>query len=229
MKTTADAEALARARQAIADHDRSVATSQVRIRELEEQTAAARTLARTAWADAASGIADGEAVEGLTASAITRDGEIRALETAVITLRDRLQNASGKRDALLFEEMVTESKVMCGSADSMLLEWYASLETFLEISGRISRFMRELDAISNRGEAHRNRCQAMGYPVEEDAWTPAVPLPHGFDFDRLTRMADQHWWPAFRDYQKEATPQGRLEKAKARVSGILSKVGISQD
>ena len=226
MKTNADTEALARARQAIAEHDRTVSTSQARIRELEEQTAAARTLARSAWADAASGIADGDAVEGLTASAMARDGEIRALETAVMTLRERLQNASGKRDALLFEEMVSESKVMCASADAMLVEWYASLETFLEISGRISSFMRELDAISSRGDAHRNRCQAMGYPVEEDAWTPSVPLPHGFDFDRLNRMAQQHWLPEYRAYIGEKTPEGRFTKAKARVSELLSNVGI---
>jgi hypothetical protein len=229
MKTNANAEALARARQAIAEHDRTVETSQARIRELEEHTAAARTLARSAWADAASGIADGDAVAGLNQAAMTRDGEIRALETAIMTLRERLQNASGKRDALLFEEMVSESKIMCSSADEMLMEWYASLETFLQISGRISSFMRELDVLTSRGDAHRNRCQAMGFPVEEDAWTPAVPMPNGFDFDRLNRMADQHWWPAFREFQQEATPQGRLEKARARVSGILSRVGISQD
>lgn len=229
MKTTADTEALARARQTLAEHDRSVATSQARIRELEGTHAEARTASKIAWESAGSGIADGGNVEALTIAAMTRDGEVRAIQNAVETLRERLAGADVHRDALVFAEMVTQSKVMCASADAMLVEWYDSLETFLEISGRISSFMRELEAISSRGDAHRNRCQAMGYPVEEDAWTPAVPMPHGFDFERLTRMADQHWWPAFREFQQEATPQGRLDRAKARVSGMLARVGISQD
>ena len=220
---------LIRTKAAIAEHDNAVVAAQVRIQELEVQHAEARSAASSAWQQAGSGIADGGAVETLTMTAMTRDGEVRALQNAVETLRGRLATATTDRHALVFAHMIAKSKVMCADADQMLEEWYAELQRFLTISEKASRFARELENLTDEGTPHRNRCQAMGFPVQEDAWTPSVPLPHGFDFDRLNRMAEQHWLPDYRAYVAEKTPEGRLEKAKARVSGILARVGIAQD
>lgn len=217
---------LTRTKQAIVEHDNAVVAAQARIHELETQHAEARSAASSAWQQAGSGIADGGAVETLTLTAMTRDGEVRALQNAVETLRQRLATATTDRHALVFAHMVAKSKIMCADADAMLEEWYAELQRFLTISEKASRFARELENLTDEGTPHRNRCQALGFPVQEDAWTPSVPMPHGFDFDRLNRMAEQHWLPEYRAYVADRTPEGRFTKAKARVSELLSKVGL---
>lgn len=215
------------AQQAIVDHDNAVTAAEARIADLEDQHVEARSAASTAWQKAGSGIADGGAVAALTMTAMTRDGEVRALQNAVETLRNRLATATTDRHALVFNLMVSESKIMCDDADGMLEEWYTELQRFLSVSERVSRFMRELDNLSDKGSAHRQHCQKIGFPVVEDAWTPTVPMPHGFVFENINQMATQHWLREYKTYLSEKTPEGRLSKAKARVSELLAKVGIT--
>ena len=223
---TSPLDEVTRSQKAIEGHDRAVEAAQARIRELETQHAEARSAAATAWQHAGSGIADGGAVEALTMTAMTRDGEVRALQNAVETLRQRLATATTDRHALVFTHMVNKSKIMCDDADAMLEEWYAELQRFLTISQKASRFMRELETLTDEGTPHRNHCQSLGFPVDEDAWTPSVPMPYGFVYDTFERQASAHWLPEYRAYVADKTPEGRFTKAKARVSELLSKVGL---
>lgn len=220
-------ESIRGANQALRDHDESIATTQVRVRQLEEQCASARTSARTAWERAGAGVADGADVIILTATALQRDGEIRALEAAVLTLRSRLTGADHRRDALVFEISVAESEQVCANTNGLLIEWYGLADKFLQSSAQVKALIRDLDALQDKGRVHRERCQALGFPVEDDLWTPEVPLPYGFDFDRFRDQAHQHYLPAYRDYVRDLTPEGRLEKAKTRVVQLLAKVGLT--
>jgi 5'-deoxynucleotidase YfbR-like HD superfamily hydrolase len=51
-------------------------------------------------------------------------------------------------------------------------------------------------------------------------------MPHGFVYDTFERQASAHWLPEYRAYLADRTPEGRFTKAKARVSELLSNVGI---
>lgn len=79
--------------------------------------------------------------------------------------------------------MIAQLHVMCVNANQILEDWYDELQKFLTISKRVSRFMTDLENLTDVGTPHRQRCQALGFPVDEGIWTPEVPLPSGFVYE----------------------------------------------
>jgi hypothetical protein len=216
------AQDLTRATEALRAHDDAVSAASIRVRELQDACASARTAARLAWDAAGQGVADGADPDTLTRIAVQRDGEARALEAAVATLTQRLASAGARRDALVFDIAVAESALVSQSANGMLIEWYGILDTFMQTGDRVQNLMRDLSNIRDRGAPHRQRCQEMGFPVEIDCETPEVPLPYGFDFDRFRTMAREHYLPAYRQYLLDGTPEGFLQKARNRLRDVLA-------
>ena len=216
------AQDLARATDALRQHDDAVSAAGIRVRELQDACASARTAARVAWDEAGQGVADNADPDTLTQTAVQRDGEVRALEAAVATLTQRLASAGSRRDALVFDVALAESALVSENANAMLMEWYGILDKFMQAGDRVENLMRDLSNIRDRGAPHRQRCQEMGFPVEIDCDTPEVPLPYGFDFERFRIMAREHYLPAYRQYLLDGTPEGFLEKARNRLREVMA-------